>query len=105
MTISKKSRYDRSYRWGIRLADEAVAGEFDAFEAAEEGDGDEFGAEELLGHLGDLVAGDLFDLLKDFVEAGELVEVHLLAGEVGHARGGAFEREQEVALELVLGSA
>ena len=73
-------------------------------EAAEEGDGDAVGNEEALGHGLDLVGGDGFDADDDFVGGEELVEVHLLAGEVGHARVGAFEAHEDVALELILGA-
>ena len=77
----------------------------EAVEAAEKGEGDSVRMKEVGGHLHDLFFSDGFDAVEDFVEAEEALEVHLLAGEVGHAGHGAFEGEQEIALELILGAA
>ena len=49
-------------------------------------------------------ARDGFDLVEDLLHAEEILEVHLLPGEVGHARHGAFEREQDVAFQLIFGA-
>ena len=76
-----------------------------AVEAAEQGEGDAVGVEEVRGHGHDFFFGDGFDAVDNLVELEEALEVHLLASEVGHARHGAFEREQEIAFELILGAA
>ena len=89
-------------RWG--LADEVFAGEFEFVEAAEEGDGDAVGEEEGAGLLLDLIGGDGIEAVEDFFDGEEVLEVHLLAGEVGHAGGGGFEAEEDVALDLLLGA-
>jgi hypothetical protein len=61
--------------------------------------------EELLGEALDVVwRVTAVDLGGDLVDAEEAAEVHLLAGEVRHAAGRAFEAEHHVALELVLGA-
>jgi len=88
----------------MALADELLAVEVKAVEATEHGEGDSVGVEEVCGHGHDLFFSDSFDALNDFVEIEEALEVHLLAREIRHARHGAFEREEEIALELVLGA-
>ena len=79
--------------------------EVETFEAAEQGDGDAVGLEEVPGLGHDLFLGDAFDAVEDLGDGEEALEVHLLAGEVGHAGHGAFEREEQIALELILGAA
>ena len=46
-------------------------------------------------------ASTALDPRDDFFDRQEIVEIHLLAGEVGHARVRAFETHQDVALELI----
>ena len=46
--------------------------------------------------------GDAVDLSNDIVDGEEAAEVHLLAGEIVHTGGGAFEAEDDVGLHLVL---
>jgi hypothetical protein len=87
------------------LAHELLAAQVQSIKAAEHRESHTFGLEEMAGHGHHLVFRDGFDALDDFVEVEEALEVHLLAREVRHARHGAFEREQEIALELVLGAA
>jgi hypothetical protein len=89
----------------LPLADELLAVEVESVEAAEHGEGDTVGVEEVSGHGHDFFLRDGFDALDDFVEVEEALEVHLLAREVRHARHGAFEREEEIAFELVLSTA
>ena len=60
--------------------------------------------EEVVGEALDVVGGDAVDLGGDFVDGEEAAAVHLLAGEGGHAGAGAFEAEDHVALDLVLGA-
>ena len=48
--------------------------------------------------------GDGVDLGDDLVDGEEAAEVHLLAGEVGHAAGGALKAEDDVGLELIFGA-
>lgn len=86
-------------------ADELAAVEVEAVEAAEQGESDTVGVKEGGGHFPDLLFSDAFDAGDDFVEVEESLEIHLLTREVGHARHGTFKREQEIALELVLGAA
>ena len=91
--------------WCAGSADEVFAGEFEFVEAAEEGDGDAVGVEEGLGLLLNLVGGNGIEAVEDFFDGEEVVEVHFLPGEIGHAGGGAFEAEEDVALDLLLGAA
>src|SRR3954451_7338530 len=83
-------------------AHQAVAGQLDSVEAAEEGDGDAVSNEETFGHSLNLLGSYGFNAGDDFFGCEELVEVHLLPGKVGHAGVGAFKSHQDVALELVL---
>ncbi len=64
---------------------EPVAVEFQAIEAAEERYGDALGDEELLSHGLDLRRGDGVEAVEHLFNGEEVVEVHLLASEVGHA--------------------
>ena len=80
----------------------AVDGEI--AEVADEGERDGFRAEELLSEGLDVGGDDRLDLGDDLVDGEEAAEVHLLAGEIGHAAGGGFEAKHDVALELVLGA-
>jgi len=49
-------------------------------------------------------AGTTDSTRDDLVNGEEAAEVHLLARQVGHAAGGGFKTEHDVALELVFGS-
>src|ERR1700733_9813190 len=69
---------------GLVSALQLAACELDAVEAAEQGHGDRFRLEELVGHGQYLVFGDGFDLVEDLLHAEEVVEVHLLARQVRH---------------------
>ena len=82
---------------GSVSAGEGSAVDFEVAEVAEDGEGDGFGAEELLGESLDVGGTDGFDFGDDLVDGEEAAEVHLLAGEIGHAAGGAFEAEDDVA--------
>ncbi len=73
-------------------------------EVAEQGEGHELGAEELLGEALDGGGSDGFDLTGDLLHAKEAAEVHLLAGEVGHSATRTFEADDDVAFELILGA-
>jgi len=57
-----------------------------------------------MGLLLDLVCGDGVEAVEDFFDGKEVIEVHFLAGEVGHAGGGGFESEQDVAFDLLFGA-
>src|ERR1017187_4374019 len=83
---------------------ESVAVDGEVAEVADQGEGDGFGPEELLGEGLDRGRVDGFDLGDDLVNGEEAAEVHLLTRQVGHAAGGGFEAEHDVALELVFGS-
>jgi len=61
--------------------------------------------EVLLGEAAKLLTRDGFDASQDFIEREEAAEIQLLAGQVGHAGTGGFEREHERALEMVLRAA
>ncbi len=68
-------------KWPLRgLAGEAGAVELEAVGGAEDGDGDFFGLEELVGEGLELVASNGFDGGQNFVERGEAAEVEFLAG-------------------------
>jgi len=86
-------------------AGQNVASEGEAVQIAEYGDGDQVGAEKLAGDGQQFLAGDLFDGSEQLVERVETVEIHFLAGEIGHARAGGLERKHQRALEMVLGAA
>jgi len=45
------------------------------------------------------------DALNQLVQGEKAAEVHLLAGQVGHAAGGGFQTEHERAFQVVLGAA
>ena len=62
------------------------------------------GIEEALGHGLDLRGCDGVDAGDDLFGGEELVEVHLLPREVGHARVRAFEAHEDVAFELIFGA-
>src|SRR6185437_2280278 len=89
---------------GRSLAGEGFAGDGEVAEVAEGGDGDGVGPEEVGGEGLDLGGRDGVDFGDDLVDGEEATEVDLLAGEVGHARAGGFEAEDDVGLELVLGA-
>ena len=62
------------------------------------------GVEEPLRHGLHLLRCHLVDARNDLVHGEELVEVHLLPRQVGHARVRALQTHQNVALQLVLGA-
>src|SRR5258708_24318020 len=93
---------DTNYKY---LAGEAVAGEGEAVQIAEDGDGDPVGEEEFAGNGLQPLAGDLFDRNEELVERVEASEIHFLAGEIGHPRAGGFERKHQRAFEMVLRAA
>ena len=74
------------------------AGDLHGAEVAEEGEGHGLGAEELLRQALDVGGGDGFDLGDDLLDAEEAAEVHLLAGEVGHAAAGGLSRPRTMLL-------
>src|SRR5215469_10508694 len=85
-------------------ARQARAGEFDAVEAAQKGDSYAIRVKEAPGHRLHLSGFDSVDARDDFLCSEELMEVHFLAGEIGHAGVGTLEAHQDVALQLILGS-
>ncbi len=85
-------------------AGEVGAGDFEGAEVAEQGEGEGFGDEELVGEALQVGGGDAVDFGGDLVEGEELAPVHLLAGEGGHAGVGGLEAEDHVAFELVFGA-
>src|ERR1017187_2619571 len=83
---------------------ESFAVDGEVAEVADQGEGDGFGAEELLGEGLDAGRDNGFNLGDHLVNGEEAAEVHLLARQVGHAAGGGFKAEHDVAPELVFGS-
>src|ERR1035437_9935557 len=78
--------------------------QLDPIQATQQCDGDAGRVKELLRHglyLGRVHCADAGD---DLINSNELVEVHLLARQVGHARIGALHPQQDVALDLILGA-
>src|SRR6266581_5349792 len=86
-------------------AGQNVASEGEAVQIAEYGDGDLVGAEKLAGDGQQFLARDFFDGNEQLVERVETVEIHFLAGKIGHARAGGFQRKHQRALEMVFGAA
>src|SRR2546426_8270923 len=85
----------------VSSAGQKVASEGEAVQIAEYGDGDQVGAEKLAGDGQQFLARDIFDGNEQFVERVKTVEIHFLAGEIGHARAGGFQRKHQRALEMV----
>src|SRR5450756_2891238 len=81
-----------------------VAGDVHGAEISQQGEGHDVGSKQLPGEALDVVGRDRFDLTGDLLDSEEAAEVHLLAGKVGHSAAGAFESDDDVALELVLGA-
>ena len=86
------------------LAGEAVAGDGETVEGAENGDGDLFRLEKSLSESLDFLASDSLDGCKDFVERREAVEVEFLAREVGHAGTGRLEGEHQRTFQVIFGA-
>ena len=66
----------------LLLAVQLIAGNFQAAQIAEGGDGDGFGLEEFLGDGLQVFSGNGFDFFDELVEILEVVEIHFLAGQV-----------------------
>src|SRR5262245_58667454 len=75
----------RSARDFRKLADQMFPRELQSIQIAQHGNRDLVRTEEEVSHLCYLFGPDGFDLVDGFVEAEEALEVHLLAGKVGHA--------------------
>jgi len=88
----------------LKSAGEAIAGEGETVDGAEDGGGDLVGLEETASERLNIFAGDGVDGGEDFVERSETVEIEFLAGEIGHAGTGGLEGKHERALEMVLGA-
>src|SRR5260370_36730888 len=88
-----------------RLTGQARAVEGEAVEGAEDGDGDLAGLEIALSEGLEFFVSDGFYGSKDLVQRIESAKVQLLAGQIGHAGAGGFEREHQRALEVILRTA
>src|SRR5205807_339410 len=64
-----------------------------------------FRNEKFLRKLLHILAAHALDRGEDFVQGEESAEVHLLTGQVGHARAGGFERKHQGTLQVVFGAA
>src|SRR5579863_1873384 len=89
---------DRTAHWP--LAGQARAFEREAVDGTKDSGGNLLRAEEFLGQSLHFFAGNRFDGSENFVERIETAEIKFLAGQVGHARAGRFERKHQRTFEM-----
>ena len=101
---AKAIRWQKAGRAAWGSAAEVGARKLEAVDGAQNGDGQAFGAEELLCHRLHLLRGDGVNAARDFVLGDVTAKVHFLPRHVPHAAGGGLQAQQQASLQIVLGA-